>query len=98
MADLAFGSSTLIVICPLTSLMIDQVNSLKSTCCSAASVYQGQDKTLLQKAEDGEYSLIYASTESMLGSKRWRKMLTSASLADNCAGVAVDEAHCIHQW
>ena len=32
MADLAFGSSTLIVICPLTSLMMDQVNSLKSTC------------------------------------------------------------------
>ena len=50
--------------------MMDQVNSLKSTRCSAEAVYQGQDKTLLQEAEDGEYSLIYASPESMLGSKR----------------------------
>ena len=99
MIDTAFGCSILLAICPLTSLMQDQVNYLnKNTCASAVSIYKGQDEKILQEVEDGVYNLIYTSPESMLSASRWRKLLTGTTFADNCVGVAVDEAHCIRHW
>eukprot|EP00794_Sanderia_malayensis_P013232 gene13232-14590_t len=58
------------------------------------------EESVLKDIEDGAvYSVIYASPESLLSdSSRWRKILSSSGLPNFCVGVAIDEAHCIHQW
>lgn len=78
--------------------MLDQVAYLKSIGVNAAAVFEGQDEQVLRDIEDGVYSHVYASPESMLGVKRWKKMLQSSHFIENCVVVAVDEAHCISQW
>ena len=47
--------------------MLDQVNELG---ISAAAVFQGQDEAVLNDIEDGIYSLVFTSPESILASKR----------------------------
>ena len=75
--DQAIGTSIAIVICPLVSLMLDQVAYLKSIGFSAAAVFEGQDDQVLKDIEEGIYSHIYVSPESMLSVQRWRRMLQS---------------------
>jgi superfamily II DNA helicase RecQ len=80
--------------------MLDQVAYLKSIGFSAAAVFEGQDDQVLKDInnEDGIYSHIYVSPESMLSVQRWRRMLQSPHFKNHCVVVAVDEAHCISQW
>jgi ATP-dependent DNA helicase RecQ len=96
--DQVIGTSTVVVVCPLTSLMLDQVSKMSELGISAAAVFQGQDEAVLNDIEDGIYSLVFTSPESMLASKRWEKILKSESFVENCVGIAVDEAHCISLW
>jgi superfamily II DNA helicase RecQ len=96
--DQAIGTSIAIVICPLVSLMLDQVAYLKSIGFSAAAVFEGQDDQVLKDIEEGIYSHIYVSPESMLSVQHWRRMLQSPHFKTHCVVVAVDEAHCISQW
>ena len=101
LAGLAPLSSNILVITPLVSLMQDQVERIKkNTSVTAAAIFQGQEESVLKDIEaGGVYSIIYASPESLLSDNtRWRKLLSSSGLSDYCVGVAVDEAHCIHQW
>ena len=94
------GTSTLIVISPLRSLMEDQVRFLKSTGISAIALHdQSEDlDKKLRDLEDGIYSLVYASPECMLEKNIWRKVLSSDAFRDHCIGVVYDEAHIIAQW
>ncbi|CAB4028994.1 ATP-dependent DNA helicase -like [Paramuricea clavata] len=99
--DQAIGTSIAIVISPLVSLMLEQVAYLKSIGFSAAAVFEGQyDQVLKDIIEEGIYSHIYVSPESMLSVQvqRWRRMLQSPHFKTHCVVVAVDEAHCISQW
>ena len=96
--DQAIGTSIAIVICPLISLMLDQISYLKSIGFSAAAVFEGQDEQVLKDIENGFYSHVYVSPESMLSVQRWRKMLQSTHFETHCMVVAVDEAHCFSQW
>ena len=85
-----------IVISPLVSLMEDQVNSLTELKIKAAAV--GDDKAINTKIENGEYSVVFTSPESLLGNGRWRSMLSSDIYKKNLIGIVVDEAHCISHW
>jgi superfamily II DNA helicase RecQ len=60
--DQAIGTSTVIILCPLVSLMLDQVNRLKELGISADAVFQGQDEAVLTDVEDGIFSLVYTSS------------------------------------
>ena len=55
-----------------------------------------QSESILDMVEQGQFPLVYASPESMLGIERWRVMLASRQYR-HLIGVAVDEAHCIPQ-
>ena len=76
LGDQAIGISVGKIICPVISLMLDQVAYLKLIGLNAAAVYNGQDENVLRDIEEGQiYSYIYATPESMLSVKRWQKML-----------------------
>ena len=96
--DQVVGTCIGITICPLVSLMLNQVAYLKSIGLNAAAVYNGQGEEILRDVELGLYSHIYATPESMLSVKRWQKMLQSPHFVENCIVLAVDAAHCISLW
>ena len=95
------GTSTLMVISPLISLMEDQVRFLQDHIGISAIALHDQSERLENKirdVEDGIYSLVFASPECMLENNIWRKVLSSESFRDHCIGVVYDEAHVVAQW
>ena len=69
----AIGTSTLIVITPLISLMNDQISYLKSqTGINAVAIHADTENIseVLADVESDIYSLVYASPESMLSKSR----------------------------
>ena len=94
------GTSVVLVISPLLSLMIDQVQHInKSFGISAAAIYDGQDTETLRNIEEGGvYSLIYTTPEAFLGNKRWRILASSQTFREDCVAVVIDEAHCLVHW
>lgn len=93
------GTCTMVVVCPLVSLMIDQVNSLKSKGINACYLTA---QTMLSDiiTENGTVipSLIFCSPEGYLSSSTWRKLLNDPNFKSSCIGVTIDEAHCISSW
>ena len=92
-----------LVVSPLVSLMADQTRALLA--CGARPSYlnstltPGQQRTVLRRAEQGAYQLMYVTPE------RLAEPSFVAFVQRICApgglGVpllAVDEAHCISQW
>ena len=96
--DQAIGTSTVLVIEPLVSLMADQVSKMKNTAVSAATVFDGQDEDTLKGTENGDFSLVYSSPESMLSLDKWRSILSSEDFRNHCEIVVGDEAHCVVHW
>ena len=99
LADNLVGTSNILVISPLLSLMHDQIKYVNTeTGLSATGIFKGQTESVFAVIEDGTYSIIYASPESVLPSSRWRRILSGSRFADCCICIAIDEAHCIRQW
>ena len=97
--DKLIGTSCIVVVSPLQSLMLDQVSKLKEIGINAAAIYADQSEEILQEIEEGYiYSIVFISPESMLGTSRWRKFLQSETFSTLCVGIVFDEAHCIAQW
>ncbi|XP_065071472.1 uncharacterized protein LOC135696120 [Rhopilema esculentum] len=96
--DQALGTSTVLVISPLKSLMLDQVNKLQQSAVSAAAIYNGQSQSVLDRIVDGQVSLVYISPEDLLDHEFWRSVLKSECFRRHCEVVVVDEAHCIVHW
>ena len=98
LSDQVVGTSTMIVVSPLVSLMLDQVSKMRQYGINAVAIFQDQDEDVLNDILDGVYSLVYTSPESMLGTKKWEKLWKCQTFMDSCVGIAIDEAHCISQW
>ena len=65
------GTSTVLVISPLLSLMKEQtahVNETFGIC--AAGIFDGQEEDIMQNIEDGVYSLLYTTPAGLLGNRR----------------------------
>ena len=88
---------TTVVFSPLIALMRDQVIKLKSLGIPAAylnSTLSQEEKTqTLQKAERGDYKLLYIAPERQ-EDERWQETVRKMELGM----VVVDEAHCISVW
>ncbi|XP_020912974.1 uncharacterized protein LOC110250699 [Exaiptasia diaphana] len=92
------GSSTVLVISPLQSLMEDQVSYLKSLGLSAVALHEEQSDNILEKVESGKFMYVFASPEKMLSTTKWRRLFDNSSFKKSLIAVVVDEAHCISQW
>ncbi|MCL2620382.1 MAG: DNA helicase RecQ [Defluviitaleaceae bacterium] len=86
-----------IVVSPLISLMMDQVDALNQSGIPAAfinsTLSERQMEKALQNAENGAYKLIYVAPERLMS----QEFLYFCRVAQ-IPLVAVDEAHCISQW
>jgi len=87
-----------LVISPLTALMNDQTENLRSrrltrVAAIHAGVSQGEQAEILRGARNGLYKLLYVSPERL-----WSPMFLHNARRLDLARVAVDEAHCISQW
>jgi len=95
---------TVLVVSPLVSLMINQVESLRKRGVSAVilSGNEGAERSLLAQEKDlsvsGKYSLLFTSPEAIVGVERWREKFIQPPLSDTVDAVAVDEAHCVSKW
>ena len=96
----ASKSSTVLVVSPLVSLIIDQVQNLRKrgvkssilTSTSAVSKeFLATDESLTSD------SLLFCAPEAISMSK-WRDALENQDFSGRIVSVVVDEAHCISKW
>ena len=93
--------TTVLVVSPLISLMVNQVHRLKQRGVSAAilSGNPGIDKEFLATiVAPGKYSLLFTAPEALIGNPKWRQCLLELGACGKLVGVVLDEAHCVSRW
>ena len=88
------GTSIMVVISPLKSLMEEQVSFLKSLKKPAVCITDESKDNVIEAVRQGRHSHVYASPECLLSTSKWRGISSSKAFLENLVGVAVDEAHC----
>ena len=83
-----------LVICPLVSLMNDQVYSLREKGIKAVVVGPESSETENKEASEGKYNLVFTSPEALFGSHR----STIIALKNKIETVFIDEVHCVAKW
>ena len=92
------GSSLMVVISPLKSLMKDQVNFLETIGIPAIATEDDDNPEIIPQIKNGYYIIVYCSPESMLSIETWRALFEDVTFREMLIGVAINEAHCITQW
>ncbi len=91
------------VVSPLVSLMGDQVRALKAAGARPSylnsTLTPGQQNTVLKRAGEGQYQLMYVAPERLL-EPRFLAFAQACAAPDGIGVplVAIDEAHCVSQW
>ena len=86
----------IVLICPLVSLINSHIQELRSRGFSAACL--PGDNIDEKGIEQGDYSFIFASPESVIRNEKWRKMLRTTVYQERLFGLVTDEAHVIPKW
>ena len=84
------------IVCPLQSIMEEQVKLLNEKGLSAA--YAGKNENTDKRICSGEFSFVYGSPETFVGNNFWRTALQSPLFGERLIGLAVDEVHTVVQW
>ena len=91
------GSSKILVISLLKTLMEDQVAYLRSLGLSAIVLHDEQSEEQLKQVEKGAFMYLFASPEKMLSVERWQKLLFSKHYCEFLVAITVDEACITHK-
>lgn len=84
-----------LVICPLKSIVNDQIKEASSMGISAGSL----SDCLQTDIVSGKYRLLFASAEEALAKSFLEALKREAnSLHDNLAAIVVDESHTVETW
>jgi len=90
--------SVVIVLSPLVSLMMDQVQSLRRRSVYAAIMSSKSSvEEFLVTDEDWSKCLLFCAPEA-LGVSKWREAITQREFSLRVVTVVVDEAHCVSKW
>ena len=92
------GSSVVVVILPLQSLMEDQVKYLNNLGIPAIAITDVEDPETIQQVLNGIYLVVLSSPKCLLSSDVWRGIFKCQNFTKMLIGVAIDEAHCTTQW
>ncbi|ABR30236.1 ATP-dependent DNA helicase, RecQ family [Thermosipho melanesiensis BI429] len=92
----------IIVIDPIKSLMVDQVDNLEklgiNSCAYLNSdLERSKRDKILKKLEDGNYKFLFIAPER-LQIKDFRKSLSALSEKTTIPFIVIDEAHCVSEW
>ncbi|XP_027545661.1 Werner syndrome ATP-dependent helicase isoform X2 [Neopelma chrysocephalum] len=90
-----YTGRTGVVICPLISLMEDQVLQLTMSGIPACFLGSAQSKQVKEAIRGGQYSVIYMTPEFCSGNLQ---LLRDLDQTVGITLIAVDEAHCISEW
>ncbi|XP_010181574.1 PREDICTED: Werner syndrome ATP-dependent helicase homolog, partial [Mesitornis unicolor] len=90
-----YTGSTGVVICPLISLMEDQVLQLTMSGIPACLLGSAQSNNIKDGIKAGQYRVIYMTPEFCSGNL---KLLQDLNQTIGITLIAVDEAHCISEW
>ena len=87
--------SVVLVICPLKSIVNNQIKEASSMGISAGSLAD----CLQTDIESGKYRLLFASAEEALGKSFLDYLKREGNaLHDNLAATVVDESHTVETW
>ena len=93
------GSSIIIVVAPLTSLMKDQVKMCIVRGIKAVAVTREEEsKQNFHRVVNRDYQIVYISPEMILGTRKWRYILQEDIYQSRLCALVVDEAHCVKKW
>lgn len=92
---LSLKAARVIVVCPLKSIVQDQLAEASLMGLTATSLAGAS----LQDVENGKYQLIFASAEEILAKPFFSSLKKSTSpLHQNLAAIIVDESHTVETW
>ena len=91
-------SPLVIVVCPLNSIIKDQVNYLRSLGLKVA--FAGESAEIDKRIIEGtaEIDILYGSPESFVGDDKFRGMLSNDLFRKNAFAVVCDEVHTVVHW
>ena len=92
------GSSVIVVISPLRSLMEDRVQNLNSICIPTIAITDVEDLKIIEQVLNRNFLVVFGLPKCLLSTAPWRGIFKSESFSEMLIGVAIDEAHCITQW
>lgn len=92
------GSSVIVVLSPLRSLMEDHVNYLSNIGIPSIAIGDEEDPDIIQQVLNGYYVVVFGSPECFLSTTTWRGIFSAPTFREMLIGVVIDEAHCIVQW
>ena len=84
----------LIIVYILKQVSTYSVKGLKTTYVSG----EVTDKSVLDEVSQGNFQLVFFTPEMLIGSKRWRSMLTGDLYSERLKAFFIDEAHCVKKW
>ncbi|XP_038047154.1 Werner syndrome ATP-dependent helicase-like [Patiria miniata] len=86
-----------LVISPLRSLMLDQVERWSSRGVTCAAIMRADeiDDATKEEITEGKFQLIFSSPEAILRHKWWS---AAKRWANRLTAVVIDEAHCMTKW
>jgi superfamily II DNA helicase RecQ len=90
-----------IIVCPLISLMIDQVASLKARGIDAAYISSAnsasENESITTRLKECSLTLCYVTPE-LIATPKFRVTLTSLYNANKITLFGIDEVHCLSTW
>ncbi|KXJ11326.1 hypothetical protein AC249_AIPGENE23185 [Exaiptasia diaphana] len=85
---------TILVICPLRSLICDQLKEVQDLGITASSLPEASTEDINQ----GKYQIIYSSAEHATDQKFLQSTLKTGPFHDSMVALVVDEAHMLETW
>ncbi|TVU33484.1 hypothetical protein EJB05_25306 [Eragrostis curvula] len=98
------GGGITLVVCPLVSLIQDQIMHLSqanipATYLSANMEYSEQQKILRElMSHTCYYKLLYVTPEKIAKSEALLRLLLNVYSRGHLSRIVIDEAHCVSQW